>query len=69
MPSYDIAATYAALGESQQMVAWLKRACGEGNMKLFTLTQDPRFDSLRHRSEFKAIVGQMGLAQASATRG
>ena len=69
MPSYDIAATYAALGESNRMVAWLKRACDERNMKLFTLTQDPRFDSLRHRSEFKAIVEQMGLAQASATCG
>jgi tetratricopeptide (TPR) repeat protein len=63
IPSYDIAATYAALGESSQAVLWLNRACQERNMKLFTLTQDPRFDPLRHRSEFKEIVGQMGLAQ------
>lgn len=68
MPSYDIAATYAALGESNQMVAWLNRACDERNMKLFTLTQDPRFDSLRHRSEFKEIVEQMGL-KSSLPRG
>jgi len=65
MPSYDIAATYAALGESNQMVAWLNRACEEGNMKLFTLTQDPRFDPLRHRAEFREIVQQMGLKQYS----
>jgi tetratricopeptide (TPR) repeat protein len=69
MPSYDIAATYAALGEPHQMIAWLNRACDERNMKLFTLTQDPRFDPLRHRSEFKQIVAQMGLAQYSPTRG
>jgi len=69
MPSYDIAATYAALGESKQMVAWLKRACDERNMKLFTLIQDPRFDALRHRSEFREIVRQMGLKQYSTARG
>ena len=69
MPSYDIAATYAALGDSQQVVAWLNRACNERNMKLFTLTQDPRFDPLRQRSDFKQIVDQMGLGQVSPARG
>lgn len=69
MPSYDIAATYAALGEANHMVAWLNRACDERNMKLFTLTQDPRFDPLRHRSEFREIVEQMGLKQYSDVRG
>jgi hypothetical protein len=69
MPSYDIAATYAALGDSNRMAEWLNRACDEGNMKLFTLTQDPRFDPLRHRSEFKEIIGQMGLTQYSPIRG
>jgi len=66
MPSYDIAATYAALGDAQQVVAWLLRACNERNMKLFTLTQDPRFDPLRRRSDFKQIVDQMGLQNAPA---
>jgi tetratricopeptide (TPR) repeat protein len=69
MPSYDIAATYTALGESNQAVEWLNRACGERNMKLFTLTQDPRFDPLRHRPEFMQIVEHVGLPQSSPTRG
>ncbi|MGC1449655.1 MAG: tetratricopeptide repeat protein [Candidatus Sulfotelmatobacter sp.] len=69
MPSYDIAATYAALGDSQQVVVWLNRACKERNMKLFTLTQDPRFDPLRRRSDFKQIVEQMGLSQTNPARG
>jgi tetratricopeptide (TPR) repeat protein len=69
MPSYDIAATHAALGETSQTVAWLNRACSERNMKLFTLSHDPRFDPLRHRSEFKHIVEQMGLKQSSRTSG
>jgi tetratricopeptide (TPR) repeat protein len=68
MPSYDIAATYAALGDFQQVVAWLHRACNERNMKLFTLTQDPRFDPLRRRSDFKQIVDQMGLSQNAPAR-
>lgn len=63
MPSYDIAATYAALGESHRMVEWLNRACHERNMKLFTLTQDPRFDPLRQHSGFRRIVEQVGLPQ------
>jgi hypothetical protein len=61
MPSYDIAATHAALGESKQMGFWLNRACSERNMKLFTLMHDPRFDCLRNRSEFKEVVDQVGL--------
>jgi tetratricopeptide (TPR) repeat protein/TolB-like protein len=69
MPSYDIAATYAALGDSNRMAEWLHRACDERNMKLFTLTQDPRFDPLRHRPEFKEIIGQVGLTQYSPMRG
>ena len=69
MPSYDIAATYAALGDSERVVAWLHRACSERNMKLFTLTQDPRFDPLRRRSDFKQIVDRMGLTQNAPARG
>jgi tetratricopeptide (TPR) repeat protein len=63
MPSYDIAATHAALGESKQMAFWLHRACTERNMKVFTLMQDPRFDQLRHHSEFKEVVDQVGLSR------
>lgn len=61
IPSYDIAATHAALGESGEAMRWLSRACNERNMKIFTLTHDPRFDSLRNYSDFKEIVQQVGL--------
>lgn len=67
MPSYDIAATYAALGESGQMAVWLNRACDERNMKIFTLIQDPRFDRLRDRPEFKKVVDHVGLTQYNPT--
>jgi tetratricopeptide (TPR) repeat protein len=61
-PSYDIAATHAALGDGGQAVRWLQRACLERNMKLFLLSQDPRFDSLREQSEFRGVVQHLGLA-------
>jgi hypothetical protein len=33
------------------------------------LTQDPRFDPLRRRSDFKQIVDQMGLSQNAPALG
>jgi tetratricopeptide (TPR) repeat protein len=69
MPSYDIAATHAALGESRQMAFWLNRACIERNMKLFTLMHDPRFDQLRHHSEFKEVADSVGLSRYMPIRG
>jgi tetratricopeptide (TPR) repeat protein len=68
IPSYDIAATHAALGETKQMGFWLNRACNERNMKLFSLMQDPRFDSLRHLSEFKQVVDHVGLPRYTPGR-
>jgi tetratricopeptide (TPR) repeat protein/TolB-like protein len=68
MPSYDIAATHAALGETRQMAFWLNRACNERNMKVFTLMQDPRFDQLRHQAEFKEVVNQVGLTLYNPSR-
>ena len=61
VPSYDIAAVHAALGDSGATIAWLGRACAEHNMKLFTVAQDPRFDTVRRHSEFRRLVSQVGL--------
>lgn len=69
MPSYDIAATYAALGEDHQAISWLNRACRERNMKLFTLTHDPRFDVIRRVAGFQQIVRQVGLPPFSFCTG
>ena len=56
VPSYDIAAVYAGLGEHRQMFAWLHKAYTERNIKLFTFAQDPRFDSVRNRSEVRTLT-------------
>jgi tetratricopeptide (TPR) repeat protein len=70
VPSYDIAAVYAALGNRHETFAWLTRACDERSMKLFSLTQDPRFDCLRDSSGFRSIVRTIGLSNgvSAATR-
>ena len=56
VPSYDIAAVYAGLGEHRQMYAWLHRAYSERNIKLFTFAQDPRFDSVRDCAEVRTLT-------------
>jgi tetratricopeptide (TPR) repeat protein len=56
IPSYDIAAVYAGLGENQQMFAWLHRAYAERNIKLFTFAQDPRFDAVRQGPEVRTLT-------------
>jgi TolB-like protein/Tfp pilus assembly protein PilF len=61
VPSYDIAAVYAALGEPDDAVTWLRQACSERSMKVFTLAQDPRFDSLRDNREFQKVIEHVGL--------
>jgi tetratricopeptide (TPR) repeat protein len=67
IPSYDIAAVHAALGDSRKTIAWLDRACADHNMKLFTLAQDPRFEPVRNLSEFKHLINQVGLSSTLAT--
>lgn len=65
-PSYDIAAVYAALGDSRKTITWLDRACAEHNMKIFTLAQDPRFDPVRKLPAFKHLINQVGLSSTAA---
>ena len=68
LPSYDIAATHAALGDCASAVHWLEQACRERHMKLFLVSQDPRFDPLRGHSKFNAVVQQLGLATSFSSQ-
>jgi len=68
VPSYDIAATYVALGDATGALRWLQRACGERNMKLFTLSQDPRFDALRGHAEFHEMVQRVNKCGVSSEK-
>jgi len=68
LPSYDIAATHAALGDCASAVHWLEQACRERHMKLFLVSQDPRFDPLRGHSKFNAVVQQLGLTTSFSSQ-
>jgi hypothetical protein len=68
VPSYDIAATYVALGDAARALRWLQRACGERNMKLFTLSQDPRFDALGGHAEFHEMVQRINNCGVSSEK-
>ncbi len=69
IPSYDIAAVYAALGDPRKTITWLDRACREHNMKVFTLAQDPRFDPVRKIPAFRHLIHQVGLNSTAAAPG
>jgi TolB-like protein/Tfp pilus assembly protein PilF len=56
VPSYDIAAVYAGLGEHKEMFSWLQRAYKERNIKLFTFAHDPRFDAVRDRADVRSLT-------------
>ena len=57
-PFYDIAAVYAALGDPRKTIARLDRALTEHNMQVYTLSEDPRFDTVRDLPQFKNLVSR-----------
>jgi serine/threonine protein kinase/TolB-like protein/Flp pilus assembly protein TadD len=57
--AYQIATVYAALGERESALRWLKRAHSEGADWMVYLNVDPRFDGLRADPEFKDLLQQL----------
>jgi tetratricopeptide (TPR) repeat protein len=65
LPAFEIAAVYAALNDPAVSIKWLKRASQDRSAHLFTLTQDPRFDTLRGRLDFDEVLRESGFASAA----
>ena len=65
LPAFEIAAVYAALNEPVVSIKWLKRASEDRTLRFFTLTQDPRFDTLRGRLDFDELLRDSGFASAA----
>jgi tetratricopeptide (TPR) repeat protein len=59
--SSDFAIVHAGLGEHDQAVAWLERACNERDSHLPHLNVDPRLRSLRREPSFDALLKLVGL--------
>ncbi len=57
-----IAAIYAALGNKDEALAWLKRACDEHEQGVVDLKVDPRFDALRSDPRFMDLLRRVKLA-------
>jgi DNA-binding winged helix-turn-helix (wHTH) protein/TolB-like protein/Flp pilus assembly protein TadD len=61
--SYEVAAIYVALGETEQAFKLLERAYQEHSFHLVYLTEWPQFGSVRTDPGFKDLVRRIGLAR------
>jgi serine/threonine protein kinase/Flp pilus assembly protein TadD len=61
IPSYSIAIIYVGLNEKEQAVSWLEKAVEERYWRVLSIKVDPRFDSLRSDSRYKAILKKLSL--------
>ncbi|MDX1546172.1 MAG: protein kinase [Rhodothermales bacterium] len=61
VPSYEIAAVYAALGHAGAAVAWLDRAYAERSHSLAFLKIDPRWRPLHPHPGFRRRLAAVGL--------
>ena len=63
LPRIDYARAYLRLGDKEQALRWLDRACGERNRFPLLLNTDPFYDSLRADPRFQDLVRRVGLPQ------
>ena len=62
VPSYSVAAIYAALGQIDQAFIWLERAYDEHDSWMDYLGLDPRLDGLRSDARFADLMRRMKLS-------
>ncbi|MCI4347931.1 MAG: tetratricopeptide repeat protein, partial [Thermoplasmata archaeon] len=65
LPSYWIALIYTGLGETDQAMAWLERACDERSSWIVWIKVEPRFDRLRSDPRFVSLLRRMRLGEES----
>jgi tetratricopeptide (TPR) repeat protein len=61
IPPVNIALVYNGLGDRDEALSLLERACDERDVRLTLLKVDPRWDSLRDNARFVAILKRIGL--------
>jgi TolB-like protein/Flp pilus assembly protein TadD len=59
--AYFLAEIHAGLGEAEDAIQWLDRACEERAVPVISLQVNPKFDCLRRHAGFQAIVHRVGL--------
>jgi tetratricopeptide (TPR) repeat protein len=65
VPAYDLAVTYAGLGERDDAFAWLEKAYQEHSGWLAYLKVEPRLDSFRSDPRFGDLMQRVDLAPKS----
>ncbi|MCI4352640.1 MAG: tetratricopeptide repeat protein [Thermoplasmata archaeon] len=63
LPSYWIALIFTGLGDTDQAMAWLERACDERSSWLVWIKVEPRFDRLRSDPRFASLLRRMRLEE------
>jgi TolB-like protein/tetratricopeptide (TPR) repeat protein/class 3 adenylate cyclase len=61
IPPVNIALVYNGLGDQNEALSWLEKACEERDVRLTFLKVDPRWNSLRSDPRFVAILKRIGL--------
>ena len=61
VPAYHFAEIRLGLGNKEQAVTMLEKACADRSMLLTFVTSDPEFNSLRSDPRFKDVVRRVGL--------
>ena len=60
---YNIALSYAGLGDKKTTFVWLERAFDQRSRSLWGLKVNPMWDSFKSESQFKSLLERMGLPQ------
>ena len=61
IPPFNVAMVYTGLGDQNEALSWLEKACEERDVRVTILKVDPRWDSLRSNPRFMAILKRIGL--------
>jgi hypothetical protein len=62
--AYEIATVFSALGEKDQALDWLSRACREHSTGRTLPAVDPRLDGIRAEPRFASLLEARGLGRA-----
>ncbi|HXI88610.1 MAG TPA: tetratricopeptide repeat protein [Blastocatellia bacterium] len=60
---YEVAKSYARLGDKEQALGWLEKSCESKDFLLPFVNADPIFDELRSEARFQAVLHRMELAR------
>ena len=59
---YDMALIYTGLGDKDQALTWLQKACDDRVFRVIFLGVEPLFDDLRSDPRFQALLDRIGLS-------